>query len=319
MCFLNKVIFAMMDFTSSVAVRSTNRATSVRRIRNLLLCFLVVLQALLYGSYAHAIDPPANIRLEQNLLLWDDVADASKYDIYLLSSAGSNANGTYLTTVVGANEYALSTAGIYTVVSTSPNGEYSALDSGGRVEYDTSINIGAIDPPANIRLEQNRMLWDDVADVSKYDIYLLSSVGPNANGTYLTTVVGANEYTLSTAGVYTVVSAAPNGEYSTLDSGGRVEYDNTISIGTIDPPANIRLEQNLLLWDDVAGVSKYDIYLLNSAGPNANGTYITTVVGANEFALSTAGIYTVVSVSPNGEYSALDSGGRVEFDIPSSD
>jgi len=90
----NKVLLAIMDFASSIAVRSTSRNTSLCRIRTLLLCFLGV-QTLLYCGYAYAVDPPVNIRLENNRLLWDDVAGVSKYDIYLLSSAGLNANGTY--------------------------------------------------------------------------------------------------------------------------------------------------------------------------------------------------------------------------------
>jgi len=177
------------------------------------------------------------------------------------------ANGTYLATVVDANEYALSTAGIYTVVRVSADGEYSALHSGGRAEFDTStsISIGAIDAPANIRLERNLLVWGEVSDASTYDIYLLSSVGPNANGTYLTTVVDANEYALNTEGIYTVVSVSANG-------------------------------------------------VLSSVGPNANGTYLATVVDANEYTLSTAGIYTVVSVASNIDYSALHSGGRVNYD-----
>ena len=291
-------------------------------VHSRLLHLIGVLYVSLFAGYALAADAPDNIRLEQNRMVWDDVDGVSTFDIYLLSSAGLNANGTYLTTVVDANEFALSTAGVYTVVSASPNGEYSPLHSGGRVRFDNTDNssssgtthdIGNIDPPENIRIEQNLLVWDDVPGVTAYDIYFLSSDHPNANGTYFNTVVNANEYALNRQGVYTVVSAAPDGQYSALHSGGRVNYDFTINVGAVDAPENIRLEDNRLVWDDVPGVSTFDIYLMSSFHRNANATYLVTVVDGNEYTLSTAGIYTVVSAAPDFAYSAVHSGGRVEF------
>ncbi len=298
---------------TSFKAQSGNTKNWLRLNQNPLLFIISALQAFLFCGNAYAFDAPEEIRIEQNVLVWEEVAGVSTYDVYLLSSVDLNANGTYLDTVVNSNEFTLNTAGIYTVVSVTPDGEYSALHSSDRVIFDNSVNVGGIEAPENIRLERNQLVWDDVAGVSTYDIYLLSSVGLNANGTYLDTVVDANEYALSTAGIYTVVSVTANRDYSALHSGNRVIYENSINIGAIDAPSNIRLEENLLVWDDVAGVSTYDIYLLSSVSPNANGTYLETVVNANEYALSTAGIYTVVSVASDREYSALHSGGRVEF------
>ncbi len=327
LAFSNMLGVTMLDFnikkvfSNNAADRFSSKSlSSVQKITQLLLV-VGILQALLYSGYAHAIDAPENIRLEQNRLLWDEVDGISKYDIYLLNVDHPNANGTYLESVEGVNEYVLSASGVYTVVTASPDGEFSALHSGARVVYDTgvsrdtSITLDAVDSPSNIRLEGNLLRWDAVTGISKYDIYLLNLVGPNANGTYLTTVVNANEYMLSTTGIYTVVSASLNGEYSSLHNSDRVIFDTVSNIGAIDSPSNIRIEENLLRWDTVAGVSKYDIYLLSSTSLNANGTYLTTVVDANEYMLISAGIYTVVSASPNGEYSALHTGERAEFDF----
>lgn len=121
----------------SIAIRATNGNASVGPIRNLLLCLIVLLSAFPLSGYAQSVDAPENIRIEQNLLVWDNVVAATKYDVYLLSSTGLNANGTYLTTVVGANEYALSNEGIYTVVSVTTDGEYSTLESGGRAVFNS--------------------------------------------------------------------------------------------------------------------------------------------------------------------------------------
>jgi len=119
----------------SIAARVTNLNSPVRTVRHQLLGLFVLLPALLLSGHAHAVDAPGNIRLEQNLLLWDEVAGAAKYDIYLLSSTTLNASGTYLTTVVGVSEYELSSAGIYTVVTVTTDGEYSTLDSAGRAVF----------------------------------------------------------------------------------------------------------------------------------------------------------------------------------------
>jgi len=122
----------MYTFTSA---HTTNRDTSANPIRNLLLCILALLPALLLSGHAYAVDPPANIRVEQNLLLWDDVAGSSKYNIYFFNSSATGANGDFITTVVGANEFELSMAGFYTVVTVTPDGEFSALNAVSRVEF----------------------------------------------------------------------------------------------------------------------------------------------------------------------------------------
>jgi len=131
-----------MTWIAFIAARATNRNTKVRPIGNLWPSVLVLLPALLLSSHAHAVDPPANIRVEQNVLLWDDVAGASKYNIYFFNSAATGANGDFVTTVVGADGFVLSETGFYTVVTISPAGEYSALNAASRVEF----NAGSSEP-----------------------------------------------------------------------------------------------------------------------------------------------------------------------------
>jgi len=117
------------------ASTATNGNTQAHPIRKLLLCVFALLPALLISGHAYAVDAPANIRVEQNTLLWDGVAGASKYNIYFFASSSTGANGDFITTVVDTNEFEPGMAGFYTVVTVTPDGEYSALNAGARVEF----------------------------------------------------------------------------------------------------------------------------------------------------------------------------------------
>jgi len=110
-------------------------------------------------------------------------------------------------------------------------------------------------------------------------------------------------------------SSFVNADGSDVCIGSRPIDTPNVSPSTVEPPTNIRLDGNVLRWDEVAGVSKYNIYRLSSARPNPNGTYPAKVVGANEVALSASDIYTVVSTSRDGSTSTLDASGRVDFDF----
>ncbi len=143
--------------TMRIAMRVAGESTQADQIRNQLICFFALLPALLFSGHAQAVEPPANIRLEQNVLMWDAVDSVSKFDIYLLTNLGPNANGDYVATVVDANEYTLSSPGIYTVVSATDNGEYSTLDSSGRAVFDVDNNESetvADNPVSEIRTQR---------------------------------------------------------------------------------------------------------------------------------------------------------------------
>lgn len=129
----------MSKFTLAAA-RAAKKTMPARSMRNLLICMLALLPALLFSGHAFAVDAPGNIRVEQNMLLWDDVDGASKYNIYFFNSSATGANGDFVTTVADGTEFELSMAGFYTVVTITPSGEYSALDAVSRVEYNGDGN-----------------------------------------------------------------------------------------------------------------------------------------------------------------------------------
>lgn len=92
----------------------------------------------------------------------------------------------------------------------------------------------------------------------------------------------------------------------------------TGSVFAVDPPDNIRLEDDVLRWDPVEGAVNYNVYLLS--GPVVDNTvtpqYAATVDSVLEFRPTLDGFYTVVSVAVgnNGlEFSNVADGETVAF------
>lgn len=92
----------------------------------------------------------------------------------------------------------------------------------------------------------------------------------------------------------------------------------TGSVFAVDPPENIRLEDNVLRWDPVANAVNYNVYFLS--GPVVDSTvsplYATTVSDILEFRPTMDGFYTVVTVAlgDNGlEFSDVADGETVAF------
>lgn len=95
---------------------------------------------------------------------------------------------------------------------------------------------------------------------------------------------------------------------------------HTSSVFAVDPPQNIRIENNVLLWDEVENAVNYNIYFLD--GPVVDNTqtplYLETVDVGLEFNPNptTDGFYTVVVVvvGDNGlEFSDVADGVVVPF------
>ena len=100
-----------------------------------------------------------------------------------------------------------------------------------------------------------------------------------------------------------------------------VSLGHTGSVLAVDPPENIRLENNVLLWDPVENAVNYNVYFLS--GPVVDTTvsplYAATVTNVLEFSPTMNGFYTVVTVAlgDNGlEFSNVADGGTVAFNGP---
>lgn len=109
-------------------------------------------------------------------------------------------------------------------------------------------SVFAVDPPENIRLEDNVLRWDPVENAINYNVYLLT--GPVVDNTvtplYAATVDTVLEYSPTMEGYYTVVTVAlgDNGlEFSNVADGVTVDFTGTgvgPEIVTINSALNIR-------------------------------------------------------------------------------
>ena len=90
------------------------------------------------------------------------------------------------------------------------------------------------------------------------------------------------------------------------------------SVFAVDPPQNIRIENNVLLWDAVDNALNYNVFFLTGPVVDNSQTprYVTTVENVLEFRPTTDGFYTVVTVAvgDNGlDFSNIETGVIVAF------
>lgn len=93
-----------------------------------------------YAGSAFAVDPPENIRLEDNVLRWDPVANAVNYNVYFLSGpvVDTTVSPLYAATVSDILEFRPTMDGFYTVVTVAlgDNGlEFSDVADGETVAF----------------------------------------------------------------------------------------------------------------------------------------------------------------------------------------
>ena len=88
-------------------------------LRRRAVILLLTVFALGHAGSVLAVDPPENVRLEDNVLRWDPVANAINYNIYLLSGpvVDNSVSPLYVATVDNVLEFSPTMEGFYTVVA----------------------------------------------------------------------------------------------------------------------------------------------------------------------------------------------------------
>lgn len=141
----------IVGWALSVPVRSF----SVWRSRSIVL--LLAVFSLGHASSVFAVDPPQNIRIEGNVILWDEVENAVNYNVYFLEGpvVDTTQSPRYVDTVNFGLEFNLNptTDGFYTVVTVAvgDNGlEFSDVADGivvpfsGSNENSTTVTVNNI-------------------------------------------------------------------------------------------------------------------------------------------------------------------------------
>lgn len=123
---------------------------------------LLAVFSLGHAGSVFAINPPENIRLEDNVLRWDAVEDAANYNVYYLSGpvVDNSVTPRYVATVGNVREFRPTTDGFYTIVTVANNGlEFSNVADGASVAFDAS---GDSSPPvSSFRLVEVRSVRCD--------------------------------------------------------------------------------------------------------------------------------------------------------------
>lgn len=185
----------------------------------------------------------------------------------LLSDGGTKtvhsvAQGTY---VLKANQIITDT------VTEETNLHYKVVATGGidsstktvilgtLIDDALAVDIKVLATPTNIQLDGWNATWDQVPSASSYAV--------SADGLYDASTTTWSLKNITTVGNSLLkICAAGNGK-QILPS----NYSETKNVKKLDAPQNIRIEtgeaEGKLLWDEIDGVSSYNVYVNNSNTP----------------------------------------------------
>jgi len=133
--------------------------------RRIIILFLAVFTLGHTGS-VFAVDPPENIRLEDNVLRWDPVENAVNYNVYFLTGpvVDNSVTPLYAATVDSVLEFRPTMDGFYTVVTVAVGDsglEFSNVADGETVAF-TGAGMGPVTVSINNALQIRTMRCDNV-------------------------------------------------------------------------------------------------------------------------------------------------------------
>ena len=218
------------------------------------------------------------VSLVDNVISWNAVPHADKYEVYQGESKAAEVEGTsYTITVTQAGEYT------YTVYAVSNDAAYSKSQSSHAVTY-TVVPQQAETTPLYapvISIVGNVISWNAVPHADKYEVY---------QGDSKVAEVTVTSYTvnITASGVYnfTVYALSDDAAYSPSEASNAVTYtvaQQPQGPTALDTPV-LSLTGNILSWDKVQNASQYEVYrngvlvdtvetLFYKIKENAGGTY----------------------------------------------
>ena len=211
---------------------------------------------------------PTNFRIENGLLRWDNMNGASSYQIVAGSHTFTTGmiNGYYLN-LPGGTSYDIK------VRSNGDNRKY--LNS----EYSSTISATKLATPYNLALENGYITFDEIEFASGYKLRI--------NGVNYTLSLSDIPYYLEGTGGDTYnIEVMALGDNSYLNS-DYSQTEESIEVYQIEKVKNIKIENETVSWDEIAGTLTYEILLKNYSQENYTrdeGYYFTS--NTNSFSLS---------------------------------
>ena len=229
----------------------------------------------------------ASVNADSVNLTWDEVADATSYNVYrdssLIASPTTNAftdtnlaDGTYLYEVSAVDEAgeSISKASVSTTVNNEPPAAPTNLSA--------SVNADSVN-----------LSWDEVNDATGYKVYRDSSLiaSPTTNA-FTDTVLADGTYLYE-------VSAVDDAGESTSKASVSATVNNLAPSAPTNLSASVNADSVNLTWDTVADATSYNLYRDSSliASPTTNaftdtnladGTYLYEVSAVDEAGESTS-------------------------------
>lgn len=139
---------------------------NVRGMRERTIILLLAVFSFVYAGSVFAVEPPDNIRLEDNVLRWDPVENAVNYNVYFLSGpvVDNTVSPLYAATVDSVLEFRPTMDGFYTVVTVAVGDdglEFSNVADGVTVAF-TGSGDGPVTVTINNALQIRSVRCDNV-------------------------------------------------------------------------------------------------------------------------------------------------------------
>jgi hypothetical protein len=229
------------------------------------------------------LSSPTSFSLENGILSWDEVEDATGY-VVVINDVEQTA--TSLTEYViddynATNNYAVKAIG----------DNYTILES----NTTDIITAKILSTPENLQNQQNIITWDEVTQAQGYEI-LLNGASINVG------LVTTYELDLTQAQTYTVKLRATTDEENAYAS----NYSEAIEIKRLETPENVSYQAGGIVWQAVSGANSYIV--------DINGVEHTTTLtnySLEEDAVATT--YNFKVKAKGNDISILDSAFSIEF------
>lgn len=198
---------------------------------------------------------PTNVRISEDMLRWDAVSGASRYQIeitklddnqkFIITAEGTAYNVTNYLSNYGYGNYAfrIRSYGLASTQTTNTNSDYSS-----------SINAFKLDSPTNLRIENGKVAWNAVdytalgisSDLFRYRVKVGNTENTTDDLTFDTSSMAARTYFVQ---VKTVIKdeGKVSDELFLLSS----DYSSQVSMTKLPMPTNVGLVNGALTWDMV--------------------------------------------------------------------
>lgn len=234
---ISKVVCADID----IHIR---RIFSVKKLMRivLLLLFSIVLVSC-NGEIVITLDAPQNIAIQDGVLTWDAVTDATGYTVVVDTTSHNVTATTFDLNTLGL------AAGTHPVHVIATQGTNVSLPS-------TTVNFVVeaivVGIPQNVAIANGIVTWSAVTGATGYTVHV-------GTATYEVTATTFNLTTLTLAqGNYSVYIAAKIGTDVSLSS-ATVSY--FVGGTTLAVPQNVVITNGVVTWSAVTGASSYVVYV----------------------------------------------------------